>query len=150
MAKDSKKNAQGLCDTPYCRGVITKHDTCRTCRKCRDTKQRETDPEAYYYRVWKGNVSRRRKKATTEKQRYDFTVTLEEFRQFCKETNYMALKGRGKTKCAIDRIRVNEGYHFNNLQILTNSLNSHKRNAEYSGYGTGGIDFNDPEDPVPF
>lgn len=44
------------------------------------------------------------------------------------ENNYIELKGTEKHSMTIDRIKVNIGYTINNLQTLTKSENSIKRN----------------------
>ena len=57
----------------------------------------------------------------------DFTITKEDFKEFCEETNYLELKGRTKNSASIDRIDPSKGYIKGNLQVLTLGQNSAKR-----------------------
>lgn len=58
-----------------------------------------------------------------------FTITFEDFKEFCYETNYMAGKGRNKLSYSIDCIIEELGYVPGNLQKLTVSGNSLKEQA---------------------
>jgi len=79
--------------------------------------QAETNPLGYTYSRLKQNAKRRRK---------TFTLTLEQFGQFCTETNYLELKGKQGSNLSIDRINNGKGYEVGNLQVLTLSANSRK------------------------
>jgi hypothetical protein len=94
-----------------------KVNTDRFCSKHRKRWQKETNPESYFFNLLKSNAKRRQK---------DFQLTLEEFKQFCLETNYLELKGKTAKSASIDRIRSHEGYHINNIQVLSLSNNSKK------------------------
>lgn len=59
---------------------------------------------------------------------HQFSLTLDEFKQFCYETNYIAGKGRTKKSLSIDRIDPAQGYHIWNIQVMTVSENSWKGN----------------------
>lgn len=91
------------------------------CHKHYRRKQREEDPVAVRYADFKYNASKRSK---------DFSITLEQFRQFCKDTGYLIVKGRRGQNATIDRIRNKEGYHIGNIQLLTNKQNSSKGASE--------------------
>lgn len=70
-----------------------------------------------------------------------FELTFEEFKQFAIETNYIAGKGRSKFSYTIDRKDNSMGYFIGNIEILSSSANSRKRNKvlEYdweSGFAT--------------
>ncbi len=82
---------------------------------------KEHHPETYFFNNLRCNAKRRG---------HQFTLTLQEFKQFCKKTNYLKLKGKTKNSASIDRIRSWEGYNINNIQILTLSENTIKRNKE--------------------
>lgn len=56
----------------------------------------------------------------------DFTITLEEFREFCQRTGYIIKKGMRGKNCTIDRIKNNLGYHIGNIQIKSNLANIKK------------------------
>ena len=106
-----KKN----CNAHRCTNEKAKKD--RFCSKHRKRYTKEIDPEAYHFEILRSNAKRRKK---------EFGLTLEEFRKFCSETNYMQLKGRSKNSASIDRKDQNRGYFYDNLQILTVSENSSK------------------------
>ena len=74
-------------------------------------------PLEYAYQTTKDNAKRRGK---------EFTLTLEQFKRFCRKTNYITGKGRTKTSYSIDRIENHKGYTINNIQILPLSENSKK------------------------
>lgn len=83
------------------------------CSKC----QRLKNPEKYAYQTLKDNAKRRKK---------EFTLTFEEFKEFCVHTSYIARKGRSKNCIHIDRIKENCGYRKDNIQPLTNTENVRK------------------------
>ena len=56
------------------------------------------------------------------------SVTLEEFRAFCKRTGYIINKGYRGQSATIDRRCNAHGYHIWNMQILTNRANASKGN----------------------
>lgn len=129
MAKEAiKKNK---CETRYCRSKT--NGTSKKCPKCCKRRQKNNDPEAYTYNALKNNAKRRGKV---------FTITLEYFRKFCAESNYIELKGIHKENATIDRINNELGYIEGNLRVITNAANNHKRNhVDYKGIGTKPIDF---------
>jgi hypothetical protein len=102
------------CETPGC-----KHDPQgrKFCGTCRTRKSREADPVRYAY----GNLKHRAKERNKE-----FTLTLEEFREFCVRTEYM--KGKGKTigSYNVDRIDETKGYTADNIQCLDKQKNIKK------------------------
>jgi len=79
--------------------------------------QAETNPLGYTYSLLKQNAKRRRKR---------FVLTIEQFKAFCDEHNYLALKGKTATSLSIDCIINEIGYEHGNLQVLTLSANSRK------------------------
>lgn len=58
----------------------------------------------------------------------EFTLTLDQFKQFCIKTEYLAGRGRTKTGYHIDRIEDDKGYTIDNIQKLTNTENITKEN----------------------
>lgn len=132
-----------ICTSKRCTNVI-KSGTNNKCRKCNHKLLKKRDIVKYTFFAWKSNCKRRGK---------ENNVTLEEFREWCIKTDYIAKKGRGKNKCAIDRIDCTKGYTIDNMQIITNSQNGKKRHDEYKGVGTAQVNFSaDPDDEnfVPF
>lgn len=101
------------CNTHYCRNK-TKHKVCNTC-SCR--KWRKEHPLESSYLNLKHNSIRRGK---------EFTLTLDEFREFCRETRYLQGKGRGVDSFTIDRIDNDRGYTIDNIQVLTFADNRRK------------------------
>ena len=87
------------------------------CTKHYHRRRRILDPVANRYTNFKGNALKRCK---------DFRITLEEFRQFCKDTGYIIEKGKRGRNCTIDRIRNWEGYYIGNIQIKSNQANIKK------------------------
>src|ERR1035437_5243365 len=89
----------------------------KTCYKCEKRKYRAKYPLKYWYDTLKMNAKRRRK---------PFTLTLEQFTEFCKRTGYIEKKGKTAESLSVDRIKASEGYHASNIQAITLSDNSKK------------------------
>lgn len=86
-------------------------------------------------------------KTNAKKRKKEFTITFQDFKEFCIETEYLMGKGRSKTSYTIDRIRDEEGYVKGNLRVLTNSNNVKKENNRrkqlvYVKYGSKSMSFN--------
>ena len=107
------------CSTPYCRNTRVKGR--KFCSNCHAKQWKKNHPEAYFYNYWKQNAKRRGK---------IFEVTFEQFQQFCKDNNFMELKGRFSENASIDRIRSWEGYYYENLQVLSVGGNVRKQRSE--------------------
>ena len=58
----------------------------------------------------------------------DFSLTLEEFFILCRNTGYLEKYNRGQNM-TIDRRCNFQGYHFFNLQVLSNRKNASKGNS---------------------
>lgn len=86
-------------------------------------KRRDIDPIYCRYNGFKGNALKRNK---------EFTITLEEFRNFCTRTGYLIVKGRRGKNATIDRRCNIHGYHIWNIQLLTNVQNASK-GCKHSG-----------------
>lgn len=65
-------------------------------------------------------------RANAKRRGKEFSLTFDQFKKFAIETNYLAGKGRTSKSFHIDRINEDEGYHIDNIQILTNSENVKK------------------------
>lgn len=107
-----KKNK---CLTPYCRNEKAKGKN--YCWKCRSRRKKEINPIGYYFNNLRNNARRRGK---------EFTLTKAEFEQFCKETDYIKLKGKRSTSMTIDRKDHTKGYSYDNIQILQHGVNDQK------------------------
>ena len=107
---ESKKKEGRFCCAYACTNEPVKK-LAGLCHKHYRRKRREIDPVYCRYNNFKSNATKRKK---------IFTITLEQFRKFCKENNYIVEKGRRGQNATIDRIKNNYGYHIWNIQILTN------------------------------
>lgn len=103
---------ENKCSTPYCRNERAKDRT--ICDKCRMREYKKRHPIEYTYNAFRTNAKRRGK---------EFKVTLEEFKQFCRETNYLELKGKYKYDYSIHREINEKGYLLENMGIKTVSEN---------------------------
>lgn len=81
---------------------------------------RSTHPIESSYSLLKSNAKRRGKV---------FTISLDYFRLFCYETNYIGKRGRTSLSYSVDRIIDELGYVEGNIQIRTVSENSKKEIA---------------------
>ncbi len=113
------------CATIKCRRSA--EDKRTVCRQCRLKKRKEKDIERYVYVNLKANSKRRGK---------EFTITLDEFRKFCRKTKYIAGRGRSSESLTIDRKDETKGYVKGNLRTLTNTKNI-KKYLKYSKDATG-------------
>lgn len=75
------------------------------------------DPVYDRYKNFKHNAIRRCK---------DFTITLEQFREFCEKERYILDKGKRGRNCTIDRIDNRHGYHISNIGIKSAIANTKK------------------------
>ena len=108
-----------LCQAHGCKeSPKSKH---RFCAKHAHRYYKEQHPIRYTYQGLKCNARRRGHK---------FTLTLEQFEKFCKENNYMELKGRTASSASIDRIDPSKGYEEGNLQVLSVAENSAKMHTD--------------------
>ena len=103
------------CATPRCRNQRVKGKT--LCHTCRSRKYRQSNPVKAAYDALKHNARRRGK---------TFSLTLDEFKKFCRKTKYIAGKGRAKDHYSIDRIDNNRWYEIGNIRVLTNQENAAK------------------------
>lgn len=107
------------CETKYCRKQALKGR--KICGACKTRRYRENNPMMASYMNLRANAKRRGK---------EFTITFEDFRQFCYETDYIQGKGRTKDCYSVDRKDETKGYVPGNLQRLTVGQNK-KKHLEY-------------------
>lgn len=93
------------------------------CNTCKNNRFKKNNPHKYFYGKLKNNAKRRGK---------EFTITLEDFIEFCQDTEYLDGKGRGATSFHIDRDDETKGYVKGNLKKRTNIENVRKY-IEWSG-----------------
>jgi hypothetical protein len=105
----------------YCCAYHCKSKPCAKkrglCHKHYHIHRRIVDPVYDRYVNFRGNALRRCK---------DFTITLEQFREWCNEKGYIIKRGYRGKNCTVDRIRNWEGYHIGNIQLITNIANIRK------------------------
>lgn len=112
---EAKKRLGIFCCAYHCRNKPAKKKG-GLCHKHYHIHRRIIDPIYNRYANFKINALRRKK---------EFTITLEQFRTWCKENGYLEKGNRG-FKCTIDRINNNEGYHIWNIQTKTMIANIKK------------------------
>lgn len=95
--------------------------TDRFCHKHRHRYTKEIDPVRYTYRL---------RKSRAKERGHSFTITLEEFRRWCAENDYMDKKGKKAGSASIDRIDPSIGYTYNNMQVLSLADNSAKQHKD--------------------
>ncbi len=78
---------------------------------------RKNNPLKYAYSNLKSNSKRRGK---------EFTITYDQFEQFCHECEMLTGKGRIRKGYTVDRIENDKGYTYDNIQKLTRVQNSKK------------------------
>jgi len=115
---DSKKS-KGLCVAHRCSNKSTPKD--RFCSKHSKRYQKHKNAIKYTYH---------QKKFRAIERGISWELTVKEFTDFCSYTNYMELKGKTSTSASIDRIRSEEGYHKDNIQILTLGDNTRKMHED--------------------
>lgn len=116
MSGKNKQHGGGKsCDTKYCKNKCNGS----FCNTCMSRKARAADPVKYSYYTLRTNTIRRKGIAW-------FELTLEEFRQYCYETNYIAGKGRSRLSHTIDRLDNDMGYFIGNIRPMLKGANSSK------------------------
>jgi hypothetical protein len=108
-----KYPVKGRCHVKNC----TNKAKGKTCSTCRSRKARAKDPVKYSFISHRNNAKRRGKK---------WTITLEQFREFCGKVKYIGFTGRNAEGYTLDRIREEEDYHIWNIQVLKNADNVKK------------------------
>lgn len=107
------------CKTTHCLNQAAENRL--ECNKCKTRKWRERNPLKFTFIQHKANAKYRD---------ISCSLTFDDWREFCEATNYLNLRGREAGSYVVDRIRFWEGYHKNNIQLLTFSQNAIKGNKE--------------------
>lgn len=110
------------CLTKNCRNVPAKRCQSKRCSRCKTREHKEKNPYAYFLNRLRNNAKRRG---------HECTLTVEEFKAFCEETGYLETRGRMSGCMSIDRINQDEGYHFDNIQIMEVGENSRCQHVPY-------------------
>lgn len=61
---------------------------------------------------------------SARKRNLPFSLTVDEFKDFCLKTGYLERRGNKPDDLTIDRIDWNDGYHIWNIRVLTHAENS--------------------------
>jgi len=89
----------------------------KTCCSCNYLQKKASNPVRVAYTSLKYHAKERGK---------EFSLTLEQFKEFCIKSNYLNCKGIEKHSYHIDRIDETKGYEIGNVQLLTNVQNVRK------------------------
>lgn len=122
MPVERKTIKKGKCAALGCQRETKNRKYCNTCRKI---ISRVKDPVRYSYQNLKDHAKGRIFKKTGTKG-IPFTITLDEFREFCFLTGYIQSKGKTIGCFDVDRVKEDEGYHIWNIQKLEKSENVKK------------------------
>jgi len=114
-----EKKLKGRCCAYRCKKKHKNKD--RFCARHRHIYTKHKDPVAYTYHATRCNAKRRGK---------DWNLTLQEFREFCEQTDYIKLKGVLSNHYSIDRLDNSIGYQLDNIRCITNNQNSSKGSKE--------------------
>jgi hypothetical protein len=87
------------------------------CPRCRTRRFKQSHPITWAYNKLRSHARARGK---------PFTLTREEFREFCLKTDYHKLSGSSKYSLQVDRIESGLGYHRWNIRAITTSENSRR------------------------
>jgi hypothetical protein len=102
------------CHTAYCRNQIQVGKHCSTCR-CK--KWRQNNPVKYAYLNLKHNA---------KKREVLFTISFEEFKDWCVKVKHIGFAGRSAESLTIDRRHNDIGYHIDNIQVMRKDDNIKK------------------------
>lgn len=100
-----KHVVKGVCAAKNC----TRKCKGKLCSSCRCRKYRLSDPVRYAF----NNLRNRAKQRNIV-----FTITLDDFRMWCKKVQYIGFSGRSAESYTIDRRYEDIGYHVDNIQVL--------------------------------
>lgn len=97
------------------------------CYKHYQIKVRMRDPVYNRYMNFKGNAAKRPWHGEIG---IPFSITLQEFREFCQKTGYIIQKGKRGRNCTVDRVINTEGYHIWNIELRQHGANVRKYHNE--------------------
>lgn len=117
MKKSKIKKKKGI----YCCAYNCKNKPVKKkgglCHKHYHRRNRERDPVAQRYMQFRSK---------SKSRRIENSVTLNQFRKFCIDNDYIVVKGRRGKNATIDRRCNTHGYHIWNMQVLSHRDNSIK------------------------
>lgn len=111
----------------FCCAIACRNKPCKRkrglCHKHYSIYRRIVDPVYNRYENFKKNAAKRPWNGGIG---IPFSITLQEFREFCQRTGYIIQKGKRGRNCTIDRVINTEGYHIWNIEIRSNEANVRK------------------------
>jgi len=113
----SQRKRKGLCVVAFCCNKAGNKGKFRFCYKHHREHQKYNNPLRYWFDVLRQNAKRRNK---------EFSLNIDEFRDFCERTKYLENKGRSPSSYSIDRINNELGYSKDNIQVCSFGGNSRK------------------------
>lgn len=113
------------CATKFCRRSVTRDNHSPVCPKCSSRKFKEKFPLKYSF-----NKLRQRAK----ERGHEFSLTYEQYEQFAKTTGYAELKGKHPYSLSINRKNPALGYHIDNIETVTLSMNTRLRYVNIPDY----------------
>lgn len=85
------------------------------CWKCHSRRLKESRPWTYVLNMLRHSA---------RKRNLPFTLTVKSFKKWCDETRYLELRGNKPGDMTIDRRDWNDGYHIDNIRMMTHAENS--------------------------
>jgi hypothetical protein len=84
------------------------------CWKCKSKRLKERHTYTYVLNMLRHSA---------RKRKLPFTLTLDQFKEWCLQTGYLERRGTEPTDLTIDRIDWNDGYHVHNIRVITHEEN---------------------------
>lgn len=115
-----QKPEPGVCEVRHCTRRLTECARERgtpVCGTCRTRLWRLNNPVHAHWKRLKDRATRRKQ---------EFTLTLEEFREFCQNTGYLDKVGNFKGAFHCDRKDPLRGYSKDNIRVLDGTENLSK------------------------
>lgn len=119
LLEDKKTRTKGKCSASRCSKRCRSKD--RYCPRCQARRYKVCFPARYAYFKLRWSAIYRNIK---------FTLSIREWEMFWEKHELGTTYGRSKTSLTVDRIRNQEGYHFDNIQVLTLQENGRKGQIE--------------------
>lgn len=123
----TKKRSSSCCQVSWCRNAPIhylsggKVKTKAYCSKCCLRRYRANHPINYAFHAIKDSA---------KKRNIPFSISFEDFSDWCTETGYAENKGVCRLKNHCDRIDDSKGYEKGNIQLLSERENIQKRNLD--------------------
>ncbi len=108
------------------------------CSKCASRRKRANNPVNYAFHAIKDSA---------KKRGISFSISYRDFKEWCERTGYAKDKGFVRLTHHCDRIRHNEGYHIDNIQLLTERENIQKRNTDLAQDELDSVEQEDESNP---